>query len=769
MRRTLSPFRLVHAGIWFVLALGLSHCAPEPAPEACPQGACAPSSPEPGKEVTAQWGGRKDLGAACASALDCYSNQCVDGVCCNTACEGACEACDVAGSEGTCSVLEQGAACDDGSACTLQDTCDGQSAEGCRGTPMTCDSPPGQCHQAAGTCADGACGYTPRPVGSSCDDGNACSLGETCGADQACGGGTLKVCDTPPDVCFQARGTCQPGTGACAYELRAAGSACRPAAGVCDVEETCTGSTGTCPANAHKPAGTACTDDGNACTTDVCNAAGGCEHPPVAVGAACGTGRVCNGSAACVEGCWIAGAYYAPGASNPAGPCQVCNPAQSTSSWSFKTVGTVCRAAAGPCDVAETCTGSSAQCPGDGSAANGLVCGADSAISWGSCEGGSAGTCSQSGTQQGTVTRQRCSSGACKPSVETLSQSCTRNTEGISCGSSGSSGWSACDYGDDCNQEGERYLTTYAYQCSAGTCVSRTTEVSQPCSRNTQGSSCGFEYGSWSGCSFNGTCARAGSQTRPVYEGTCWNSSCNTTLTRYEYASCYRDTTNASCNDGNPCTWGDQCNGAGSCSGNPVACSGDKVCWNGLCICPGSTSMCEWNGGCVDTTSNNNHCGGCGNACPGGWSCINSACVSPGPAPCPGGQSRCNGGSCVDTNWDNAHCGACNNACASGWSCSNGACVPPPCPGGLTSCGGSCVDTNWNNAHCGACGNACPGGTSCSYGSCAGCPSGTTLCDGACVDLNWNGQNCGMCGRVCRCDYCSYGTCLYERPGDVCP
>jgi hypothetical protein len=60
-----------------------------------------------------------------------------------------------------------------------------------------------------------------------------------------------------------------------------------------------------------KPADTTCTDDGNVCTRDVCD----------------GTGSSCT---------------------HPAG-----------------NAGTVCRAEAGVCDVAETCTGTSASCPAD--------------------------------------------------------------------------------------------------------------------------------------------------------------------------------------------------------------------------------------------------------------------------------------------------------------------------------------------------------------------------------------------------------------------
>ncbi|MDQ1348820.1 MAG: hypothetical protein QG573_2196, partial [Acidobacteriota bacterium] len=47
-------------------------------------------------------------GAACDEASDCSSDFCVDANCCQTACSGICQACDLAGNAGTCAPIPAG-------------------------------------------------------------------------------------------------------------------------------------------------------------------------------------------------------------------------------------------------------------------------------------------------------------------------------------------------------------------------------------------------------------------------------------------------------------------------------------------------------------------------------------------------------------------------------------------------------------------------------------------------------------------------------------
>jgi hypothetical protein len=109
------------------------------------------------------------------------------------------------------------------------------------------------------------------------------------------------------------------------------------------VTENCTGSSADCPADAKKGAGTACTEDGNPCSRDECDGGSdACQHPAGNAGAVCRA---------------------------VAGPCDVAEACTGASTAcpgdDFKPASTVCRAAAGQCDLDDNCTGSSASCPPD--------------------------------------------------------------------------------------------------------------------------------------------------------------------------------------------------------------------------------------------------------------------------------------------------------------------------------------------------------------------------------------------------------------------
>src|SRR5207249_4202923 len=230
---------------------------------------------------------------------------CDDGLFCN-----GLETCNP--QDGTC-VLGSAPTCDDGMVCTA-DSCDpaaNNNAGGCVNAPI------------AGCCTTDA----------DCDDGDVCTGTETCDTNTgACQNGTPLVCDNgnPCDgleTCDPVAG-CQPGTLLDCNDNQGgpagnAGTECRPAAGDCDVAEVCDGTNAACPADATQPSGTACTDDGNPCTTDTCD----------------GTSTTCQHAAG--------------------------------------NAGTECRAAASDCDVAEACDGTNTACPADASEARRAGCARD--------------------------------------------------------------------------------------------------------------------------------------------------------------------------------------------------------------------------------------------------------------------------------------------------------------------------------------------------------------------------------------------------------
>src|SRR4029077_1652167 len=93
----------------------------------------------------------------------------------------------------------------------------------------------------------------------------------------------------------------------------------------------------------RKPKGTACAPDANVCTLDQCDGySTACQHPAGNAGATC---RAAAGSCDVAETC---------SGSNPTCPADV-----------FQGSKVQCRASAGACDVAESCTGSGPTCPAD--------------------------------------------------------------------------------------------------------------------------------------------------------------------------------------------------------------------------------------------------------------------------------------------------------------------------------------------------------------------------------------------------------------------
>lgn len=294
---------------------------------------------------------RTPPGSMCTAGNQCASGNCVDGFCCNTACGGQCEACDVPGMQGTCALIAgapHGArtACAGSAPCA--GSCDGAARDRCAfpdamvscraascsmgvataaavcdgmgscPAPRTTPCAPFTCATAACStmctmdsdcaegsyCADGVC--TPRlPPGAGCRINNACASGfcaDGVCCDQACNG-QCEACDVA-----KAMGNCTAVMGV----PRGGRSACN-GAGACG--GTCDGTARV--SCAYPPGTTACRAascaDGSATAAASCDGMGNCPAAVVAtcapyrcVDAACGTTCAtdadCDGGTRCIAG-----------------------------------------------------------------------------------------------------------------------------------------------------------------------------------------------------------------------------------------------------------------------------------------------------------------------------------------------------------------------------------------------------------------------------------------------------------------------------------
>jgi hypothetical protein len=164
---------------------------------------------------------RLNFGDACVTAGDCKSGFCVDHVCCRSACDQPCEACNVNG-HGDCLTVtnpprgDRPACADGGFGCG--GICDGQNPQ-CVYPPTTQPCRAQSCQDgeltAAANC-DGA-GACPRVITSCAPyvcNGNAC--GTTCSDDTACAAGGYCVAPScelkqPPGVACTAADQCASG------------------------------------------------------------------------------------------------------------------------------------------------------------------------------------------------------------------------------------------------------------------------------------------------------------------------------------------------------------------------------------------------------------------------------------------------------------------------------------------------------------------------------------------------------------------------------
>ena len=234
-----------------------------------PSGHCAGTCDATGTCKSKKGQACQTVAAGCASGTTCAP----DGICCDTACTGSCQACDIPGYLGTCTPVSSGGPHGNRALC---------------GTDATC----------GGTCAgkaDGTCSYPTK----------------NCGAGPSCAGTDKAIGQS-----FCVSGTCQtPAVQACQAGFACAGGVCNT---TCQADTDCTAgnycSGGACVAK--KANGRPCTSaSANSCSSGICNGGvccytdcgpcGLCSISGIvcdwtATGDSCGSNAVCNSSHACV-------------------------------------------------------------------------------------------------------------------------------------------------------------------------------------------------------------------------------------------------------------------------------------------------------------------------------------------------------------------------------------------------------------------------------------------------------------------------------------
>jgi hypothetical protein len=208
-------------------------------------------------------------GAACANASECRSEHCVDGVCCDQDCDGACEACRFSETDpkaGQCRAIE-------GTPPPHRKPCDGEAP--CAGTCKAPDRDKCTYPGVATECGKRSCRGNVETLPRGCDGAGRCAPEET----KSCG---TYTCDEPASTCKIRCATnadcasgaiCNPDKGECAVS----GARCRGKFVVVNPDgsvQSCKGAcnNGVCTSTCAKNADCA---SGFVCTSGQCADAGG--------------------------------------------------------------------------------------------------------------------------------------------------------------------------------------------------------------------------------------------------------------------------------------------------------------------------------------------------------------------------------------------------------------------------------------------------------------------------------------------------------------
>ncbi len=574
--------------------------------------------------------------------------------------------------------------------------------------------------------ASGDCGCTPKSIAASL--GTPCEVVNehgTCGGFRVCAAEGLTACDAAAAVPESCDG----------------------------VDDDCDGETdeGTC-------------DDGNPCTDDSCAGAAGCDHVALDQGE-CMDGNPCTVADHCAqgvcEGTWVDcddGNPCTEDGCTPEGGCTFTPVAAACTDGDPCTLGDHCQD--GACvgePVACECT-SDADCAAleDGDLCNGtLVCdtgampylcvvapdspidcppppgGADALCLEPACAPAS-GACSLVPDHQGMPcddgdpcsVGDACLDGACVPGTATNCNDgdpCTDDTCDPTVGCVHALNTGPCDDGDPC---------TFGDLCQGGACLPGT----------------GIDCGDGNPCT---------------------DDSCT------PGEGCVHVANAAPCDDDNPCTLGDHCEGGVCLFTGGQDCDDDNPC---------TDDHCSPLSGCVHVL-NQSPCDD-GDLCTTGDHCHLGACISGGALTCSDGNP-CTDDTCAPETGCvfAANAAPCNdgNPCTEGDHCAGGACVivgTLPCDDGNPCTDDSCDPLSGclhvpNAATCSD-GDPCTTGDACVGGACVAAGPATCDDDNPCTD-DWclAGQGCHHAYNTIPCedgdlctsgDLCTDGSCIGGAP-----
>ncbi|MFO0745516.1 MAG: HYR domain-containing protein [Myxococcota bacterium] len=759
----------------------------------------------------------------CTSGDHCAAGSCVPGT--PKVCGGGGQ-CSPAGTcdptTGQCvSGDPTGLDCDDGDACTTDDVCNPGGA--CAGVRIDCDTPPGPCYAAHGTCSGGQCSYQ-LIDGASCDDGDPCTEGDTCSA----GGcsGTERSCP-PIDPADPEAGA----TDAQCYTP-----------GLCVADDSALEGW-SCDYDGDEPfvaADTLCERDGDPCTPEFCNGRGACvdhdsaggpyvyycpsddpcladaecdsatgdcfDFAPVENGGECDDDDACTETDACVDGvCVGSAAVVCDDLSDQCLVDGLCDPSDGVCYYDHAADGAGCDDGK-PCTSGDQCLAGS--CIGAPDCDDHDPCTVDACGADGSCASvpGNDGASCDDGDR--CTTKSVCAAGHCTGSERRACSdglACTTDAcdPVLGCVFPNAPGGTACSDGNACTtvdgcENGQckgttpKLCPTPADPClTAGTCDPANGTCTPGHAPN------GTRCDDGSACTRDDACVDGvcvGGPSQCADGNACTDDVCDPTL------GCVNPPKPGlvSCDDQNPCTSDDLCD-QGICKGRAVACLTPPSCYgNGQCdpatgACGytplGATAACSDGSACTI----GDHCDGDGTCiagsprtcappgqCQQAGSCdpASGTCTypnKPDDTPCDDGarcttKDVCRAGVCTGVETKVCQASACREA---------GACIPasgecgqgPIKPNG-TSCQDGSACTLDDQCQAGTCvggpAKVCGGATQCRTGST--CDPATGVCGGGADKPD--GTACNDLVACTRDDMCTGGTCagvgVVCPPGDQC-